>query len=293
MRCQILSDFEWYRQVRTVEFTPVTTRELRIVARSANGFAGIRETIRREMETEVLPETDIAVCGGGTAGVVAALAAAEEIIIYDEHYYGRNIDLGLLPENVTVICGKPPCRKDWAGGLDNSFAGLILLGFHSRNNTGGLLHHSYEPDIRDLILNGVPVGEIGMETAIAGDRDVPLVMITADSAGVKEAGTLVPGVVGVSVKESLSATGGACLPAKLTARLIREAARGIVENPPPAKPWKITGPELRVIFNSGPYRDCFRALFGGGDSMVIPGETVTECWAKYWRMKLQVREAMG
>jgi D-amino peptidase len=41
---------------------------------------------------------------------------ADEIIVYDEHYYGRNIDMDALPENVTAICGKPPYKADWAGG---------------------------------------------------------------------------------------------------------------------------------------------------------------------------------
>ena len=30
---------------------------------------------------------------------------ADEIYIYDEHYYGRNIDVGQLPENTVAICG--------------------------------------------------------------------------------------------------------------------------------------------------------------------------------------------
>jgi len=217
---------------------------------------------------------------------------AGEIIVYDEHYYGRNIDIDMLPENVTAICGKPPYKTEWAGGLDASFAGLLLLGFHSKRNTGELLHHSYEPDIKDLILNGVSVGEIGIEAAIAGDWGVPLVMITADSAGVKEAETLVHGVIGVSVKESLWHSGGACPSAKLTARLIREAAKKVVTNPPSSKPWKVENPELKVVFNPGPYLNKFCELFKCGDDIVINGKTVTECWAKYWRMKLKTQEAI-
>ncbi|MCK5801201.1 MAG: M55 family metallopeptidase [Lentisphaeria bacterium] len=109
----------------------------------------------------------------------------EEIVIYDEHYYGRNVDLTAIPEHVSVICGKPPYREDWAGGLDESFDGVVLLGFHSKFGTpDGLLHHSYELDIRDLRLNGVSVGEIGMEAAIAGDVGVPVLLVTGDSAGV-------------------------------------------------------------------------------------------------------------
>ncbi len=217
---------------------------------------------------------------------------ADEIFVYDEHFYGRNIDMAQLPENVTAICGKPPYRKDWAGGLDASCAGLILLGFHSKNGTGELLHHSYEPDIKNLILNGVSVGEIGIEAAIAGDFDVPLAMITADSAGVEEAKTFAPGVVGVSVKESLSASGGACPSAKLTAKLINEAAAKLANSKPEAKPYKVSNPVLEVVFNPGPYLTSFQKLFGCGDRIEIRGETATECWAKYWRMKLQAQEAM-
>ncbi len=47
-----------------------------------------RETIRREVETEVLPETDIAVCGGGTAGA-AALCVQKKVI-------PGNLDMALL-----------------------------------------------------------------------------------------------------------------------------------------------------------------------------------------------------
>ncbi len=221
---------------------------------------------------------------------------ADEIVIYDEHFYGRNIDIDRLPENVTAICGKPPYRADWAGGLDDSFAGVILLGFHSRRGTGELLHHSYEPDIRNLILCGTPVGEIGIEAGVAGDWGVPLVMITADSAGVAEAEELVPGVVGVSVKESVTGDGGVCLSGKRSASLIRGAARQLVQSPPPAKPWKLAKPELTVEFNPGPYLEIFTKLYGKRmtktDAVTLRGETVTAIWAEYWQMKLATQNEM-
>lgn len=140
-------------------------------------------------------------------------AKVEQVVIYDEHFYGRNIDLSVLPSWAVAICGKPPYRPDWAGGLDPSFDGLILLGFHSKAGTpGGLLNHSYEPDIRDLRLNGVSVGEIGIEAAIAGDYGVPLLGVIGDSAGVAEARDLIPGVQGVVVKESICEWGGCVIP---------------------------------------------------------------------------------
>ena len=117
-------------------------------------------------------------------------------------------------------------------------------------------------------------------------------MITADSAGITEAQTLVPGTVGISVKESLWHSGGACYSARKTARLIRESAEKLVKYPPCAKPWNVKDPELTVIFNPGAYHDKFKELFNCQDSITITGATVTECWAKYWQMKLETQEAM-
>ena len=159
---------------------------------------------------------------------------AKEIAIYDEHYYGRNIDPAWLPQGVTAICGKPPYRADWPGGLDETFDGVILLGFHSKAGTrGGLLPHSYELDIKDLRLNGVSVGEIGMEAAIAGDWGVPVLLVTGDSAGMAEAQSLLPGVEVVVVKEAISESGARCHPLSATAAWIRAAAEAIVRTPPP------------------------------------------------------------
>ena len=74
--------------------------------------------------------------------------------------------------------------------------------------------------------------------------------------------------------------------------MIYDAAAGLVSNPPPAKPWKIVDPELKVIFQSGPYHNKFRELYNCGDSIAITGTTITECWAKYWQMKLETQEKM-
>lgn len=224
---------------------------------------------------------------------------AVEVVIYDEHYYGRNIDPEWLPPGVTFIAGKPPYRADWAGGLDQTFSGLILLGFHSKYGTpGGLLHHTYELDIRDLRLNGVSVGEVGMETAIAGDFGVPLLLVTGDSAGCAEAQALVPGVRTVAVKESLGETGGRCHPLILTTAWIREAAQTAVREPPVAAPWRCD-PEvtLKVVLNPGPYADALRrecaAESDAAGDLVLRGPTATAVWAGYWQRKLQAQRAVA
>ena len=223
---------------------------------------------------------------------------ADEIVIYDEHYYGRNIDLDVLPENVSVICGKPPYRKNWAGGLDETFTGLILLGLHSKYGTPeGLLSHSYELDIKDIVLNGTSVGEIGVETAIAGDYGVPLLMITGDSAGVDEARQLIQGVEGVTVKESLCKWGGICYPRIVTSAMIRKKAREIVENEPPVKPYNL-GNEviMKIELNKGPYLNAFYQIYSskmdGKNTITFNGNSATEVWSMYWAMRLSAQKEM-
>jgi D-amino peptidase len=220
---------------------------------------------------------------------------ADFVWIYDEHCSGRNVDLAALPDSCAVICGKPPYRGDWAGGLDGSFEGLVLLGFHSKYGTpGGLLHHSYELDIRDLRLNGVSVGEIGMEAAIAGDYGVAVLLVAGDSAGVAEAQALLPGVAGVTVKESISATGGACYPAVVTTARLRAAAAQVMRSRPAVRPLRFDSPvRLEVELNDGPYLDAVRSLFEteltDGRALVLSADSVPSVWADYWARKLRAQ----
>jgi len=223
---------------------------------------------------------------------------ADEVVIYDEHYYGRNIDLEELLVNASAICGKQPYRADWPGGLDESFAGVILLGFHSKFGTpGGLLHHTYELDTRDLRLNGVSIGEIGMEAAVAGDYGVPVIMVTADSAGVAEAEALLPGTVGVVVKESLGETSGQCYPVAVTSERIQSAAQRVAESPPPVQPYKVGDTAtLEIELNDGPYldavRDTLSAEMTDERTLVVTGQTATAAWAAYWEEKLVCQAKM-
>lgn len=224
---------------------------------------------------------------------------ADELVIYDEHYHGRNIDLERLPKQASAICGKPPYRADWAGGLDHSFAGVILLGLHSRSGTdGALLPHSYEPDIRNLILNGVTVGEIGIEAAVAGDYNVPVVMSTGDSAAMAEAQELLNGVRIVVVKESFSETGALCYPAVETAERISKAAQEVVKNPPPVSPYSVgKDVTLEVQLNDGAYLDTVRHEFKDSmtndHALLLRSDSATAAWAQYWQIRLHCQKLIA
>lgn len=221
-------------------------------------------------------------------------AGAHEIVVYDEHTDGRNVDMDSLPDCVSVIMGKPPYRPDW-GGIDKTFDAMMMVGFHARSGVeGSLLPHSYSRKNLEIRLNGKVVGEIGMEAAIAGDFDVPLWLITGDSAGMAEAEELIEGIKTVSVKEAMGEFEANCYPPKKTAKLIFDAAKAVIKNPPSAKPFKIDGPvEMQIDLAKSDYtsklKTVYPKLFIGDTTISIKDQTVTAVWSKYSLIQKEVK----
>lgn len=220
---------------------------------------------------------------------------ADVIQVYDEHCYGRNVILDQIPGDlkakVTFFCGKPDYTKTWAGGLDRDTDGLIMLGFHSKAHslTGdreALLQHSYDKNLSEIWINGLSVGEIGMETAIAGCFDVPLVMAVGDSEGMNEAKALVPEVNTVTVKESCSGYGGECLPIAKTYQMIYETAKATAQKCPDAKPLKFASPtKVEIEFYPADYGRKYELAFGKAS---FTGEDPLDCWAQFQAKKARV-----
>jgi D-amino peptidase len=222
-----------------------------------------------------------------------------EIVIYDQHTDGRNLDLTELPESVTVICGKPPYRPDW-GGIDSTFDAMVLVGFHARAGTAGaLLAHSYSHHNLALRVNGTEVGEIGMEAAIAGDVDVPVWLVTGDSAGMAEAAELLPGVQTVAVKVAMGEKAALCYPPTRTAKALTAAAEAVMRTPPSVEPLSLTGPvTLEVDLADTPFRQALKDIHAelmeeeAVGTLTLEAPTVTEAWAWYLEIESEARAAM-
>ena len=216
---------------------------------------------------------------------------ADEIVIYDEHFDGCNVDITDLPHGTRLIAGKPPYQPDCAGGLDASFTGMILLGLHSMAGTGECLHHSYEPDIESIWLNGREVGEIGVEAAIAGDFGVPTLLLVGDSAASEEASALIPDIRYVSVKRSLGATSAECLSLRESAAMITSAAEMTAKRPVGIEPYRYGNTaELEIHLKAGPFQDAYRRHSSkdiSEDGVVrLTSSNLTSIWCQYWQIKL-------
>jgi D-amino peptidase len=174
---------------------------------------------------------------------------ATEIVVYDMHYYGLNVILNELHPRAKIIMGNPHVVPSELG-LNATYKGMIMVGYHAMAKTGGaLLPHTYALDMKSLYLNGVLMGEIGLEAAIAGTFGVPLIMISGDSKGIEEAEKLLKRVEKAVVKYAISKEGAVCLPPSTTRETIKKRAKIAVKRIDRFTPYKVPSPyEIRLEF---------------------------------------------
>lgn len=164
---------------------------------------------------------------------------ASQVLIYDMHYYGLNVILDKLHPKAKIIMGNPHIVPPEMG-LNNTFDGMLMIGFHAMAETeGALLPHTYSYDMKALYLNGVLMGEIGMEASIAGSYGVPLIMISGDSKGIEEGKEIVEDFEEATVKYAIDDEGAVCLPLSISKEIIKEKALSAVKRINDFKPYKV------------------------------------------------------
>lgn len=207
--------------------------------------------------------------------------AGAEAVVYDMHTDGRNVDVSRI--DVPTVVGKPILGELYRGvgdGLD----GLFLLGLHTMQHTGQLLAHSYLREYDAIYLNGLLVGEIGIEAALAGERGIPLKFVSGDDKGCLEAEALVENVVTCPVKYSLGEDTAICLPPQKTAELLRKKAAEAVRAQ--ISPFVVTSPyEIKIVFSDCRYLDIMKRLHGeifeDERTAVMRGDDLLATWSRY------------
>ena len=184
------------------------------------------------------------------AASAAALAAGvTELIVCDTHHGGDNFirEKLLSDPRITYLyrsVGMENGRRRWLPGLDRTVDGLMLPGHHAKAFTpGAFLPHTWNFEWVDFTINGMSVGEIGIETCYAGHWDVPLIFAQGDEAACFEARQQFPGVVTAAVKRGATDACTGLDPEaahKETARRVAEAIENLHGNKP--RPYKPTLP---------------------------------------------------
>ncbi|WP_078596715.1 M55 family metallopeptidase [Evansella clarkii] len=203
-----------------------------IVHGEHTGREGREHDRARMLMTE---EVNVAVEGALEAG-------AEEILVNDSHGTMKNLIPELLHEEAEYIIGTPK-KLAMMEGIDESFDAAILLGYHARMGQDGILNHSYSGRVvRNIKINGVDYGEIGINAAIAGTFKVPVVLVTGCQYAGAEAKGLIPEIETAEVKQTLNRITAKNLSTKKARSLIKQSVINSLEKRKSIKPFVIEGP---------------------------------------------------
>lgn len=202
------------------------------------GVSGLHmmEQVYRD-SPEYIPACGLLMDDVNVAVAAAFDAGATDVVVCDAHGGGGQIHRERMDpraQYVTPDAGAMmPC-------LDESFAGVILLGQHARAGTlNAFLDHTvssaqwFEFRINDLV-----VGEIGIVAAYSGHFNVPVIALTGDKAAAAEAKELLGDIECAVVKRGLGRNRAECLSIPEAHVRIREVIHAAVNSAQQFNPWK-------------------------------------------------------
>ena len=187
------------------------------------------------------------------AAIEGALAGgATQIVISDSHGNGQNLLIEKLPREVLIIRSWPR-PLGMMQGIDETFAGAIFIGYHTgtTNLQGVRAHTLSSARLTDVRLKGVSVSEAGLNAAIAGHFNVPIIMVSGDDAVVKETTALLGNIEGAVVKWASGFHSAKTMTPTAACDLIRDGAQRAVRRLRDFKPYKLNAPiDLNVSFKN-------------------------------------------
>jgi len=186
-------------------------------------------------------------------------AGAHDVLVVDGHGHGAINPLLLHPE-AKLLFGRP---MGYPFGCDESFDAALMVGQHAKSNAdGGHISHTGSFAVEEETINGVSVGEMGINMLSCAYFHVPTVLVCGDAAAGEEAQALVSNIEIAPVKEGLKrgpATGltgeensrhnGAAVhlhPTKAR-ELVRARAMRAVERKHEIQPFWLDAPYERVM----------------------------------------------
>ena len=203
-------------------------------------------------------EADAAVRGAFAGGAGA-------VLVNDSHGHFGNLLADELDARAQLIQGKPRQLGMMAGVDEEGVAGVLMIGWHSRAKTRGVLAHTTNSfAFARVWLGGLELGEVGLYAALAGELGVPVLMASGCDVMAAEASALLPQASCAVVKWSDGARSGRSLAPAASCELIEATARDAVrrlvsDGSHAAAPWRLNSPAptLRVQCQTPALADVF------------------------------------
>lgn len=166
----------------------------------------------------------------GAACEAAIEAGADEILVKDAHGPARSIDPSALPEKVRIVRGWMKNPYVMMAGLDETFDGVFLIGYHSAAGmNGNPLAHTMDTNNVYVKINGQYASELMINTYAAALFDVPVVFVSGDKMLCEHARELNKNVVTAAVSEGIGNASISIHP-DLSLRLIKNKVQDVLKS---------------------------------------------------------------
>jgi D-amino peptidase len=151
-------------------------------------------------------------------------AGAKEVLVTDGHASGSNILVEELDPRASLNTGSPS-PLSMVQGVDE-VDGVIYVGYHARaGSPDAVLDHTWSSrTVANVWLNDVLVGEYGLNAAVAGHFEVPVLMVTGDQTACMQTVELLGELETVVVKHATGRYAAECLPPNVTQEMIQRTA---------------------------------------------------------------------
>lgn len=211
---------------------------------------------RERMTKEV-----VAACKG------AISAGALDFVIKDAHGEGNNLIPQLLPKNAKVMSGWSNHPYNMVEGLDDTFDGIIFIGYHSDglSNTSPLAHTLFPNVIRGIYLNDQPASEFTLYAYVAYLLSVPIIVVTGDGGLVRQVNQFDDKIKTVAVQEGFGGGMVSIHPELATERIEKTVKQSLIDLKTVGWTSSVTIPEvfnLKVVFNK--HQDAYKYSFYPG-----------------------------
>jgi D-amino peptidase len=112
------------------------------------------------------------------AAIEGALdTGATRILVNDSHWLMRNLLAEELHPSAELLSGRPKLGS-MVEGIELGFDTALFVGYHAMAGTRhAIIDHTYSGLVHEARLNGRPVGELGINAALAGSYAVETVVV--------------------------------------------------------------------------------------------------------------------
>ena len=164
------------------------------------------------------------------AAMGAFEAGATDVFVNDAHNSGDNLLITELDSRIK-LCSGSDRPLTMAEGSQRRFDAALLIGYHARKGSKGVISHSYAyGSMVEMKLNGTVISEFDLVGHVCGHFGTPVVFVSGDDIVTAEAKARVPGIYAAQVKECVGNGSAVCLHPDVTFAMIRETVRKALEN---------------------------------------------------------------